>query len=201
MHFLLSSPAESLAITATHFDDHIKNNGFGWVTVAWELSLVTGCDDYVTDCLTLWLREIHRRWPDAIVPLLGEFGEAWRRDFPDNSRLNYHFVQRGTGIEGAHSEPNTEIEWFMNQKFRLALLRDTDKDAEPMVIDFTRYDITAAEPANPTSDSPVRNWSLVNRINQKRRRSEDQPIPIGELTDEEQELIESVIPSMNKTAQ
>ncbi|MBO7680420.1 MAG: DUF3864 domain-containing protein, partial [Thermoguttaceae bacterium] len=54
----------------------------------------------------------------------------------------------------------------MNQKFRLALLRDTDKDAEPMVIDFTRYDIPAAEPATPTPDSPVRNWSLVNRINQ-----------------------------------
>ena len=81
----------------------------------------------------------------------------------------------------------------MNQKFRLALLRDTDKDAEPMVIDFTRYDIPAAEPATPTPDSPVRNWSLVNRINQKRRRSEDQPIPIEELTDEEQELIERTI--------
>ncbi|MBQ2684455.1 MAG: DUF3863 domain-containing protein [Thermoguttaceae bacterium] len=191
--------AESLAITATHFDDHINDNGFGWVTVAWELSLVTGCEEYVTDCLTLWLREIHRRWPDAIVPLLGEFGEAWRRDFPDNSLLNYHFVQRGTGIEGAHSEPNTEIEWFMNQKFRLALLRDTDKDAEPMVIDFTRYDIPAAEPADPAPDAPVRNWSLVNRINQKRRRSEDQPIRIGELTDEERALIEAVIPSINQT--
>ena len=148
--------------------------------------------------ILIWKKEgeIHRRWPDAIVPLLGEFGEVWRHDFPDNSRLNYHFVQRGTGIEGAHSEPNTEIEWFMNQKFRLALLRDTDKDAEPMVIDFTRYDIPAAEPADPTPDSLVRNWSLVNRINQKRRRSEDQPIPIEELTDEERELIESVVPSM-----
>ena len=120
--FRSPAPPESVAITATHFDDHIKDNGFGWVTVAWELSLVTGCDDYVTDCLILWLREIHRRWPepDAIVPLLGEFGEAWRRDFPDNSRLNYHFIQRGTDIEGAISEP--------------------------MVIDFTRYDITATEP-------------------------------------------------------
>ncbi|MBO7679483.1 MAG: DUF3864 domain-containing protein, partial [Thermoguttaceae bacterium] len=87
--------------------------------------------------------------------------------------MNYHFVQRGTGIEGTHSEPNTEIEWFMNQKFRLALLRDTDKDAEPMVIDLTRYDLPAAEPADPTPDNPVRNWSLVNRIYQKRRRSED----------------------------
>ena len=89
----------------------------------------------------------------------------------------------------------------MNQKFRLALLRDTDKDTEPMVIDFTRYDIPAAEPADPTPDSPVRNWSLVNRINQKRRRSEDQPIPIGKLTDEERALIKAVIPSRNETAQ
>ena len=87
----------------------------------------------------------------------------------------------------------------MNQKFRLALLRDTDKDAEPMVIDFTRYDIPAAEPADPAPDAPVRNWSLVNRINQKRRRSEDQPIRIGELTDEERALIEAVIPSINQT--
>ena len=89
----------------------------------------------------------------------------------------------------------------MNQKFRLALLRDTDKDAEPMVIDLTRYDLPAAEPADPTPDNPVRNWSLVNRIYQKRRRSEDQPIPIRELTDEERTLIEGVIPSMNKTVQ
>lgn len=185
--------AESLAITATHFDDHIKNNGFGWITVAWELSLVRGCQDYVTDCLTLWLKEIHQRWPDAIVPLLGEFGEAWRHDFADNSALNYHFVQRGTGVAGAHSEPNTEIEWFMNQKFRLALLRDLDNDTEPMVIDFTRYDLKAAEPADPTPDNPTRNWSLVNRINQKHQRSEDQPIRIEELTEEERALIESAV--------
>ena len=125
--------------------------------------------------------------------MLGEFGEAWRRDFPDNSLLNYHFVQRGTGIEGAHSEPNTEIEWFMNQKFRLALLRDTDKDAEPMVIDFTRYDLPAAEPADPAPDAPVRNWSLVNRIKQKCCRNKDRPIRIGELTDEERELIERMV--------
>ncbi len=37
---------------------------------------------------------------------------------------------------------------------------------------FTRYDLPAREPADASPDKPSRNWSLINRINQKNRRPE-----------------------------
>ncbi|MDO5552770.1 MAG: DUF3863 domain-containing protein [Planctomycetia bacterium] len=187
---------ESLAVTASHFDTNIKSNGFGWVTVCWELSLVDGSPDRVTDCLTSWLKEIKSRWPDAIVPLQSEFGEAWRRMHPNNDDLNYHFVQRGTGVPGAASEPELEIEWFMNKDFRLALLRSWQTSDPGMVIDFTRYDLPASEPADPTDSEPVRNWSLINRINQKQRRPEDKPVPLSSLTEAEKTLIQKQCPEL-----
>lgn len=187
---------EAMAVTANHFETNFKENGFGWVTVCWELSLVNTMPNDVTDCLTLWLQNIRKRWPDAIVPTLGEFGEAWRRANPDNSNLRYHFVQRGTGVEGAHSEPNLEMEWYMNQHFRLALLRDWQKGEPAEVIDLTRYDLPAKEPADPAPGEAVRNWSLINRINQKQRRPEDSPIPLTELADDDKKLIRSVLPNL-----
>ena len=103
-------------------------------------------------------------------------------------------MQRGTGIGG--SEPNLEIRWFMNTDFRLAILRDWQKDEPGMVIDFTRYDLPAREPADPTADKPSRNWSLINRINQKHRRPEDAPVPLQDLTQEEQALIKKRCPGL-----
>ncbi len=47
----------------------------------------------------------------------------------------------------------------MNREFRLALLSDWTKEEKPKVIDFTRYDIAAKEPADPEPDKPSRNWS------------------------------------------
>jgi hypothetical protein len=108
--------------------------------------------------------------------------------------LDYRFVQRGTGIGG--SEPNLEIRWFMNTGFRLAILRDWQKDEPGKVIDFTRYDLTAHEPADPVAGKPSRNWSLINRINQKHRRPEDAPVPLSALTAEEQTLIRKYCPEL-----
>ena len=82
----------------------------------------------------------------------------------------------------------------MSQKFRLATLRDWQKNTEPMIIDFTRYDLPAKEPADPSPYKPTRNWSLVNRINQKHRRPEDKPIPFDQLTEEEKELVKPYVP-------
>jgi hypothetical protein len=65
-----------------------------------------------------------------------------------------------------------------------------------MVIDFTRYDLPAREPADPTADTPTRNWSLINRINQKHRRPEDAPVPLKDLTEEEQALIKKRCPEL-----
>ena len=123
---------------------------------------------------------------------MGEFGETWRSEHPNNDDLNYEFVERGTGLGG--SDANLEIHWWMNKDFRLASLRDWQKNDEPMIIDFTRYDLPAAEPADPTPNKPTRNWSLVNRINQKHRRPEDKPIPFGNLTEEEKTLVKKYIP-------
>ncbi len=189
--------AESLAVTRSHFTDNFKNNGFGWVVVCWETSLVGELQPDVTDSMTAWLKAIRAEWPDAIVPLMSEFGEAWRKENPNNDKLDYKFVQRGTGVEGAHSEPNLEITWFMNKRFRLALLRDWTLDEQPKVLDFTRYDLPAKEPEDASAEKPSRNWSLINRINQKRRRPEDASIPLSELTDEEKELIKKSAPELS----
>ena len=183
--------AESMAVTAAHFDPpNFDANGFGWVTTCWELSLVDGLEDDITGSLSEWLKNIRARWPDAIVPLESEFGEAWRREHADNRDLDYRFVQRGTGVDGANSEPNLEIVWQMNRDFRLATLRDWERGEQPLIIDFTRYDLPAAEPADPTEGNPTRNWSLINRINQKHRRTADAPILFDELSDEEKGLIQ-----------
>jgi hypothetical protein len=77
----------------------------------------------------------------------------------------------------------------MNKEFRLALLSNWHKNTPEMVIDFTRYDLPAKEPADPSPDKPAKDWSLMNRINQKGLRPQDKPILITELTNEEKALI------------
>jgi hypothetical protein len=84
----------------------------------------------------------------------------------------------------------------MNRDFRLAILRNWKENDTPMVIDLTRYDLPASEPADPESSKPSRNWSLMNRINQKGSRPQDQPVPLHDLTDEEQSLIRRHYPEL-----
>jgi hypothetical protein len=84
----------------------------------------------------------------------------------------------------------------MNKSFRLALLLNWHENSAEMVIDFTRYDLPAREPADPSPDKPVRDWSLMNRINQKRTRPQDKPIPLSELTGEEKSLIAKYYPEL-----
>ncbi len=132
--------------------------------------------------LTQWLSEVRRRWPQTLFVTQGEFGLAWREHFKNNAPLDYRFTQRGCGIHG--SDDNLEIRWFMNKDFRLALLRDWKANGPEMVIDFTRYDLPAAEPKGKG-----RNWSLMNRINQKQTRPQDKPLPLTQLTAAEQAMI------------
>jgi hypothetical protein len=134
---------------------------------------------------------IRSRWPNTLCTTQADFGLAWRNHFHDNRPLDYRFVQRGTGIGG--SDENLEIRWFMNRQFRLALLRDWKANGPELVIDFTRYDLKAQEPSDAQSDKPSRNWSLMNRINQKHTRPQDKPVPLVELLPEEQCLIRRVI--------
>ena len=178
---------QMLDTTAVHFDDGLARNGFGWVTNCWEVSLVDGVGHL--EALTAWLRGIRQRWPDGICCTLGEFGEAWRRQNASNDGLRYAFYQRGTGLGG--SEAHLEVRWYMNQQFRLALLRDWHADGEWQVLDLTRYTLPAAEP-----EGMGRNWSLLGDINQKGTRPQDWPRPFRELDSELQRVVQERYPDL-----
>lgn len=174
---------EMFDTTAIHFNRGHSLNGFGWVTGIWEVSV--GHDED----LTWWLQTVKDRWPDTDVLTEGEFGLKWRSNNPNNSSLNYRFDERGTGAPD--SEKNLEIRWFMNQEFRLALLRDWTTSNPALVIDFTRYDLPAHEP-----QSLQRDWSLMNVINQKGLRPQDKPVLLTQLTSEDQHRIYARYPAL-----
>jgi hypothetical protein len=175
-----------LDTTAIHFDTGFKLNGFAWVTASWEVSIGHHKD------LTYWLEQIRDRWPDTKVITEGEFGVAWRDHYNDNSKIDYRFVQRGTGAPG--SEKSKEIRWFMNKDFRLALMRDLDMNKPEEMIDFTRYDLPAHEP-----QGLQRERSLTNVINQKGTRPQDKPRPLSRLSPEDQQIIFSRYPNLRRS--
>jgi hypothetical protein len=181
---------EMLATTAIHYDSGFKLNGFGWVTDCWEVSLLPR----EIDCLTQWLQAIRRRWPATLCITQGEFGLAWRRHFQTNGAVDYRFIERGSGIGG--SDADKEIRWFMNRDFRLALLRDWKNNSPEQVIDFTRYDLPAHEPPDPSPGKPARNWSLMNRINQKGTRPQDKPVLLAQLPAEDRDFIRRRYPGL-----
>ncbi len=191
---------EMLATTAAHFDKGYELNDFAWVTSTWEMSLVEARKIFGyngrngLEGLVIWLTEIRKRWPDAKFITHGEFGLLWREQFKNNDNIDYQFVQRGSGVCG--SEPELEIKWFMNKDFRMATLRNWEDKTEEKVIDFTRYDIPAEEPADPAPGESTRNWSLMNRLNQKGSRPQDKPIAMDELGEEAQTLVEERYPKL-----
>jgi hypothetical protein len=184
---------EVMATMAAHFDAGFDLNKFALVTTCWELSLLDldgGKDKKkLLECLPKWLEQTRQRWPGSLCMTQGEFGARWRNAHRDNTDLNYRFVQRGTGIFG--SDENLEIRWFMNRDFRLALLRDWRENGPEMAIDFTRYDLKAEEPKDKG-----RNWSLMNRLNQKGIRPQDKPVALKDLNDEEKDLIKKHYPEL-----
>ena len=105
--------------------------------------------------------------------------------------MNYRFEERGTGAPG--SEKELEIKWYMNREFRLALLRNWTKNDAPMVIDFTRYDLPAQEP-----QTLQREWSLMNVLNQKGTRPQDKPLPLAQLSADDQRRIFAHYPELKK---
>jgi hypothetical protein len=184
---------EMLACTAAHFDTGFELNGFAWITCTWELSLVEARKIYGyqgrngMEGMEIWLTEMRKRWPDAQLITHGEFGLLWREHYKNNDDLNYRFVQRGSGVCG--SDADLEVRWFMNKDFRLGFQRNWKEGTPEKVIDFTRYDLKAEEPADPKPGEHTRNWSLVNRLNQKGIRPQDKPMDIRELNAEEQAMI------------
>lgn len=178
---------QMLATMAAHFDTGCSLNGFGWVTACWEASLIS--DAGYLEGLFAWLKAAKSRWPDASCITQGEFGMAWRQTHADNSQLNYRFRQQGSGIRG--SDADKVIHWYMNQKFRLATLASAANPLDKHVIDLTRYDLQAQEPADMT-----RLWSLLGTINQKQIRPQDRPRRLNELSADDQARIFSWYPEL-----
>jgi len=189
----LTGLLQMMHTTAIHFDSGFEMNGFAWVPNAWEISLSEGSHrgqschgDHDFSGIIDWLDEVKRRWPDVRVITQGEFGLIWRKHYKDNS-FNYRFAQRGSGIGG--SDANKRIRWFMNKHFRLALLQNWQTNRPEEVIDFTRYDVKAQEPQTAT-----RHWSLMGEINQKQTRPQDKPVPLRNLPEEYQQIIQREYP-------
>ncbi|MDR1716816.1 MAG: DUF3863 domain-containing protein [Prevotella sp.] len=177
----LTGLTQMLYTTAMHYDRGFELNGFAWVTNCWELSLpidISGLKD--------WLNEIKRNWPDVKFITQGEFGLLWRDHYKDNS-FNYRFELKGSGIGG--SDSNLKIRWFMNKDFRLALIKDWQKNRRENVIDFTNYNLKAEEPKDMT-----RKWSLMGEINQKQSRSQDKPKAIDKISPDGLALIKKYYP-------
>ena len=192
---------EMMATTSAHFDEGFNLNKFAWVTNICELGLIEAHKIYgykypgvALTGIAGWLAGIRSRWPNAKAVTVGEFGLAWRRQYKTNDGINYRFVQRGSGFPG--SEPEMEIRWFMNKDFRLALLRDWKAGTPEKLIDFTRYDLKAKEPNDPKPGQNTRNWSLLNRLNQKGTRKQDKPMDIGQLNASEKTLLKRRYPEL-----
>jgi hypothetical protein len=178
-----------------HFDEGFRRNKFGWVTNIWEAEMVHEFGkELVCSALDMWVTDTKKRWPDTHFVTFGEYGSLWRTQYKTNQNWNYNFLERGSGLGDSYN--NLEIEWFMNKNFRLALLRDWQFETPRQVIDFTRYDLPAHEPADPDPQHPAKDWSLMNRINQKDLRPQDHPRPLSELAKEDQDFIYESLPQL-----
>ncbi len=183
-----------------HFDRGFELNGFGWIPNIWEAALVmvperrNSGEKFIHDALAKWVGETRKRWEDVQFVTFGEFGEIWRQHYKDNEKWNYRFEEKGLGI--GNSFGNQEIRWFVNKSFRLALLHNWHKNTPEEVVDFTRYDLPAKEPKDPSPENPITDWSLMNRINQKGLRPQDKPVLLSELNMEEQGLIAKYYPEL-----
>jgi len=178
-----------------HFDKGVELNGFGWVPNIWEAQLVPEVGGtFVCDAMEMWVKGTKERWPDTRFVTFGEFGTIWREHNKSNDDWNYRFEERGSGLGDSYN--NLEIKWFMNKEFRLALLRDWHMKSPVKVIDFTRYDLKAQEPADPSPDKPVKDWSLINVMNQKGLRPQDEPKLLQEMSKDDQALIRKYYPEL-----
>jgi hypothetical protein len=185
---------------SVHFDRGFELNGFGWIPNIWKAALVKRPErkdwgeEFIPAALKRWVGDTKKRWPDVRFITFGEFGEIWRKHHRDNNSWNYRFEQRGLGI--GNSWGDEDIRWFMNKSFRLALLHNWQQKTPEMVIDFTRYDLPASEPADPSPHHPVKDWSLMNRVNQKGLRPQDKPLLLSQLDAEEKDLIYRYYPEL-----
>lgn len=186
---------EVMHTESIHFDQGFQLNGFGWVTCIWETQMYHEFGkDLMVSAMKRWIGETKQRWPDVKCVTFGEFGETWRAAHKSND-FDYRFVERGSGLGDSYN--NLELRWFMNKSFRLALLHDWHFDDSPTyIIDFTRYDLPAHEPADADPQHPHKDWSLMNVLNQKQVRPQDKPKLLRELSTDDQRLILQTYPEL-----
>ena len=162
------------ATSAAHLNDrNVERNGFGWLTVNYEISEVARglqTDAGMLDAWTGWLRWLREQWPDLQVPTISRFGDEWRTLHRDNENLAYLLQQEGSGIQA--SRAGETVTWFMTADFRLGV---AEADGRTEVFDYTAYTPEAREP----SELGDRRWSLLGELNQKRTRPQDEPVPLG----------------------
>lgn len=186
---------EVMHTQSIHFDEGFSRNGFGWVTNIWEAQLVPEFGrDLVCSAMRMWVTDTKKRWPDVRFVTFGHLGRLWREAHPNNADWSYSFLERGSGLGDSYN--NLEVEWFMKRDLRLALLRDWHTDSVRQVIDLTRYDLPAREPADPSPARPVKNWSLMNSINQKGLRPQDKPRTLKELEPEDLDFVLRSLPQL-----
>ena len=187
---------EVMHTESIHFDEGFQRNGFGWVTNIWEAEMVHEFGkELICSAMEMWVTGTKKRWPDTHFVTFGEYGSMWRRQYKTNADWNYSFVERGAGLGDSYN--NLEIEWFMNKHLRLALLRDWQFDTPRKVIDLTRYDLPAHEPPDASPQHPEKDWSLMNRINQKGLRPQDKPVLFSELAADDQEYVRRWLPQLH----
>ena len=186
---------EVMHTQSIHFDEGFKRNNWGWVTNIWEAQMVHEFGkELVCSAMERWVTDTKKTWPDTHFLTFGEFGSIWRAQHRNNDEWRYNFFERGSGLGDSYN--NLEIEWFMNKHFRLALLRDWHDDTPKKVIDFTRYDLHAQEPPDPSPEHPNKSWDLMNRINQKNLRPQDKPVLLTELSGEDRDFIFQSLPQL-----
>jgi hypothetical protein len=186
---------EVMHTQSIHFDEGFQRNGYAWVTNIWEAQMVHEFgQDLVCSAMRMWVTDTRKRWSDVRFVTFGEFGSLWRNTYRTNHDWSCGFLERGSGLGDSYN--NLEIEWFMNRNFRLALLRDWHTESPYQVIDLTRYDLPAHEPPDTSPAHPVRNWSLMNRINQKSLRPQDKPRLLRELSAEDLQSVLATLPQL-----
>ena len=184
---------EVMHTQSIHFDEGFQRNRFGWVTNIWEAEMVHEFgQELICSAMDMWVSGTKERWPDTRFITFGEYGTIWRNHYRNNDDWNYSFIERGSGLGDSYNY--LEIEWFMNKHLRLALLRDWQQGTPQRVIDLTRYDLPAHEPADPDPQHPAKDWSLMNRINQKGLRPQDVPTLFSDLAKDDQDFIRTSLP-------
>jgi len=194
-----------------HFNDKtVAENGYGFLTAIWELTLFEWLDP---NYLPSWIKAMRKKYPDTQMLTTGEFGDLWRKHNPDNSRINLKFVERGNDMpseeEGKKISskyrfdapifcPEMEIRWYFNKDFRFATIQNWKEHGSKLVMDYTRYNRPYKEPSGNVIE---RHWDILDLINQKESRPQDKPKPFSELPQEEQDKILKWYPELQNLKQ